>query len=130
MRRADTEMLMMAAGAGLRKTDLRAFRLGAVGVRNDGTLVSASNGPAPYPHPDAHAEARLCMKLTPGSEVWVARVRKDGTLGIARPCPRCMVRLRSAGVQRIAYTISDAEHGVIHLDRDSEVHRPMRAARG
>jgi tRNA(Arg) A34 adenosine deaminase TadA len=116
-------MLMMAAGAGLRKTDLRAFRLGAVGVRNDGTLVSAS-------HPDAHAEARLCMKLTPGSEVWVARVRKDGTLGIARPCPRCMVRLRSAGVQRIAYTISDAEHGVIHLDRDSEVHRPMRAARG
>jgi tRNA(Arg) A34 adenosine deaminase TadA len=130
MRRTDTEMLLVAAGAGLRKADLRAFRLGAVGVRNDGTLVSASNGPAPYPHPDAHAEARLCMKLTPGSEIWVARVRKDGTLGIARPCPRCMVRLRSAGVTRVAYTISDVEHGVLRLDRDHEVQRPMRGSRG
>ena len=130
MKRADTDMLLMAAGAGLRKTDLRAFRLGAVGVRNDGILVSASNRPAPYPHPDAHAEARLTMKLTPGSEIWVARVRKDGTLGIARPCPRCMVRIRAAGVRRVAYTISDCEHGVIHLDRDEEVQRPMRGMRG
>lgn len=126
MKRSDTEMLLMAAGAGLRKSDLRAFRLGAVGIRNDGILVSASNGPAPFPHPDAHAEARLMMKLTPGSEIWVARVRKDGTLGIARPCPRCMVRIRAAGVSRVAYTISDDEHGVIHLHSGGEVMKPMR----
>jgi tRNA(Arg) A34 adenosine deaminase TadA len=126
MKRSDTEMLLMAAGAGLRKSDLRAFRLGAVGIRNDGILVSASNGPAPFPHPDAHAEARLTMKLTPGSEIWVARVRKDGTLGIARPCPRCMVRIKAAGVSRVAYTISDMEHGVIHLHSGGEVMKPMR----
>jgi len=126
VRRSDTEMLLMAAGAGLRKSDMRAFRIGAVGVRKDGALVSAANGPAPYPHPDAHAEARLTMKLTPGSEVWVARTRRDGTLGIARPCGGCMIRLRSAGVLRVAYTISDTEHGVIHLCSGGEVYRPMR----
>jgi hypothetical protein len=124
--RGDTELLLLAAGVGLRKADLRAFRLGAVGIRRDGTLVAAANGPAPFPHPDAHAEARLTAKLTPGSEVWVARTRKDGTLALARPCVHCMVRLRSAGVSRVAYTISDTEHGVIHLCRGGEVLRPMR----
>lgn len=127
MKKSDTELLLMAAGTGLRKNDLRAFRLGAIGIRNDGAIVSASNGPAPYPHPDAHAEARLTMKLTPGSAVWVARIRKDGSLGIARPCGGCMVRLKSAGVVRVAYTISDHEHGVINLDRYCEVHKPMRS---
>jgi len=126
MKRSDTEMILMAAGAGLRKHDLRAFRLGALGIRNDGILVSASNGPAPFPHPDAHAEARLTMKLTPGSEVWVARIRKDGTLGSARPCGGCMVRLRAAGVKRVAYSISDDEHGVIRFDIEHETQKPMR----
>lgn len=124
--RSDTEMLLLAAGVGMRKADARAFRIGAVGIRRDGALVSASNGPAPYPHPDAHAEARLTGKLTPCSDVWVGRLRRDGTVGIARPCAHCMVRLRAAGVRRVAYTISDVEHGVILLGPGREDLRTMR----
>lgn len=123
MRRSDRDMLHLAVGVALRKDDVRAFRLGAVGLRNDGALVTAANGPAPYPHPDAHAEARLCAKLTPGSTVWVARVRRDGTLGIARPCARCLVRVTAAGVERIVYTLADDEWGVIDVRTSAEVVR-------
>jgi hypothetical protein len=126
----DADMLLIAAGVSLRKSDGRAFRLGAVGRRNDGALVASSNGPSPFPAPDAHAEARLTHKLNPGSTVWVSRVRRDGTLGMARPCPSCERRLRAAGVSRVVYTISDTEHGVINLLNGDEVQRPLRTTKG
>jgi tRNA(Arg) A34 adenosine deaminase TadA len=126
---SDDDMLSLAAGTALRKDDRRSFRLGAVGIRNDGTIVSAANGPSPYPCAQVHAEVRLSQKLTPGSTVWVARIRHDGTLGMARPCPTCERRLKSAGVHRVVYTISDAEHGVIDLTRNAERIRPSRGAR-
>lgn len=126
---ADVEMLQLAADAALKKTDGRAFRLGAVGMRRDNRMVSASNGPSPYPTPNAHAEARLLLKLTPGSSVWVARVRRDGSLGIARPCGACERRLRAGGVVRVVYTISDNEYGVIDFRKQDEQVRNRRGAR-
>lgn len=126
---SDDEMLMMAAGAALRKDDRRSFRLGAVGLRNDGTTVASANGPSPYPCPEVHAEARLANKLTPGSTVWVARIRHDGSLGMAKPCPTCERRLRNSGVRKVIYTISDHEHGVLDLARGFDVVKPTRPAR-
>lgn len=126
---SDDDMLSLAAGTALRKDDRRSFRLGAVGIRNDGTIVSSSNGPSPFPCPDVHAEARLCQKLTPGSTVWVARIRHDGSLALARPCPACERRLRAAGVGKVIYTISDHEHGVIDMSHGGERIRATRGAR-
>ena len=126
---SDDDMLSLAAGVALRKDDRRSFRLGAVGIRKDGALVSSTNGPSPYPCPEVHAEARLCNKLTPGSTVWVARIRHDGSLGMARPCHTCQKRLRSSGVRRVIYTISDSEHGVINLTNNDERIRPNRGPR-
>jgi tRNA(Arg) A34 adenosine deaminase TadA len=126
---SDDDMLSLAAGTALRKDDCRSFKLGAVGVRNDGTVVYSLNGPAPNKCAQVHAEARLCHKLTPGSTVWVARIRHDGTLGMARPCPSCQRRLRSSGVDRVIYTISDHEHGVINMSKGTEIARPSRGAR-
>jgi tRNA(Arg) A34 adenosine deaminase TadA len=115
MARGDKDMLMMAAGVAISKVDKRTFRLGAVGLRSDGVLVSALNGPTRVPCPDAHAEARLISKLSSESTVWVARVIADGKLAMARPCKFCMCRLRSKRVSRIVYTISDDEYGVIDV---------------
>ena len=106
-------MLMLAAGVGIRRNDMRAFRLGAVGLRADGTLVASANGPATEPAPAAHAEARLARKLGRGGEAWVARVRRDGSLAMARPCSSCLRRLRASGVTRICYSIGAREYGVI-----------------
>jgi len=109
----DWRMLMLAAGVGARRADARAFRLGAVGLRADGVLVVAANGPATEPAPTAHAEARLSRKLGRGGEAWVARIKRDGSLAMARPCRSCSSRLRASGARRVCYSIGPGEYGVI-----------------
>jgi tRNA(Arg) A34 adenosine deaminase TadA len=100
-------MLMLAARYAVKQVDRRDHRLGAVGLRADGALVHACNSPTQDRTPAAHAEARLSKKLTPKSVVFVARVRKSGDLALAKPCKRCLTRLRAAGVSKIFYTISN-----------------------
>lgn len=99
------ELLTQAAAHAMARADQRTFLLGAIGVRFDGARVMARNGTSTQRTPEAHAEARLARKLDRGSVVYVARVRCDGTWALARPCPRCMLRLRSRGVVRVFYTL-------------------------
>lgn len=109
-------MLMIAAATAAiddDRTDYRENRLGAVGLRADGVIVCARNVPAHDVAPHHHAEARVARKLTPKSTVWVARIMRDGTWAMARPCSSCQIKLRSAGVKRVIYTISPNEWGTI-----------------
>ena len=118
----DKKMLKAAAAAALqnteRGTDIRTFFLGSVGVRNDGVLVSSRNVASRDVALSHHAEARLSRKLTPQSEVWVARVRKNGEWAMARPCTSCQNKLRIAGVSRVVYTLGPEEWGVMDLKGD------------
>lgn len=110
-------MLSAAAtiAAKLTAFDRRTYLLGAIGIRNDDVLVTSKNIAATSLVPGHHAEARLARKLTPGSTVWVARVRPGGMWAIAKPCAGCELRLRAAGVSRVVYTIAPNEWGVIDL---------------
>lgn len=98
----------------------RAF-VGAVGIRADGTVVISWNGSSAgttYERcPTAHAERRLCRKLGYGaSVVYVARSRREnGSMAMSRPCADCERVLRSRGVKRVEYTISDNEFGVMEF---------------
>lgn len=59
-----------------------------------------------------HAEqvlGRRCDLL--GTTVYVARVKGDGSLGLARPCKYCLPLLSQAGVRRLVW--SDASGGVV-----------------
>lgn len=117
--------LRLAAEVAVFKCDTRSHRLGAIGVRSDGVMVAAYNGTAyyngaiyrqnPKRMPSMHAEARLTRKLDFYSTVYVARPMKTG-LGLARPCPSCQRALRRKRVERVYYTISDNEYGVMELD--------------
>ena len=113
-------MLKVAAAAALqgleRGTDIRTFFLGAVGIRKDGVLVTSRNVASREVALSHHAEARLTRKLTPDSEVWVARVRKNGEWAMARPCESCQKRLRTSGVKRVTYTIEPNEWGILDLE--------------
>lgn len=115
----DKKMLTQAAAVALgnanRSVDNRTFTLGAVGIRNDGVVVSSRNVSALDYAPDHHAEARLVRKMTPNSTVWVARVLKNGTWAMAKPCRPCQRRLKAAGVRRVVYTIDHNEWGVMDL---------------
>ncbi len=97
------------------KEATRQYRLGAVGVRTDGAIVTASNVPQRTPEPNAHAEARLAKKLDWGSVVYVVRIYSNGKLAIARPCKKCQIALRLRGVTRVYYSISETEYGVLCL---------------
>lgn len=115
----DKKMLRVAALAALqndeRGSDIRTFFLGCVGLRNDGVLVASRNVASRDVALSHHAEARLSRKLTPRSEVWVARIRKNGEWAMARPCSSCQSKLRMAGVSRVVYTLAPDEWGVIDL---------------
>ena len=85
-------------------------------MRKDGVIVTSRNIPATDVTPEAHAEARVDKKLTMDSIVWVARVGK-GTRdwALARPCDRCQLRMKTAGVRKVIYTISPGEWGTMQL---------------
>ena len=95
----------------------RHHRLGAVGIRSDGTIVTANNINIKRPHPRSHAEARLTRKLNHGSEVYVVRILRNNTLGCACPCIKCQNAMRLRGVRRVYYSISDNQYGVIVFTR-------------
>jgi tRNA(Arg) A34 adenosine deaminase TadA len=97
------------------KTVRRHYRLGAVGIRSDGTIVSSSNIPCRHTQSEAHAEARLVRKLNHGSEVFVVRILRCGALANARPCKNCQTAMMRRGVRRVYYSISDVEYGCLRL---------------
>ncbi len=106
-------LLIEAARAAKPNADTRRrVYMGAVAIRSDGTLVKARNGSNKAKDGSCHAEARVLRKCDRGSQVFVARVRKDGSTAIAKPCPQCAARLRSKGVVLVAYTVGNGDYEV------------------
>jgi cytidine deaminase len=86
--------------------------IGCVAVRKDGAIVSSRNGATPRPSgisPQCHAERRALKKTGVGAILYVARVRKDGSVGMAMPCARCRASMRAMGVTRVYYTVDENE---------------------
>lgn len=123
-------LLHQAAEVALPSSDIdyRDYWLGAVGVREDGVLVSAKNGAASFRTtiksyellPTSHAEGRILRKLGKGGTIFVARVsKKDGSLVMAMPCPMCQIRIRSFKVPKVYYTINSQQYGIWDVKKDS-----------
>lgn len=56
-----------------------------------------------------HAEISAIIKSKQdliGSEIYVYRETKLGTLGMARPCSSCMAAIKEAGIKKMYYTTS------------------------
>ena len=58
--------------------------------------------------PGLHAEVHACLgvelNLLHGATIYVARLRKDGHLGLAAPCEICNRFLRGVGIQAVFFT--------------------------
>jgi len=93
----------------------RNHQLGCVAVRGDGAMVKASNGPTPVPTREMHAEYRVSKKMDYDATVYVVRVLKDGSYGMAMPCADCLKAMKSKRVKRIYFTIDNDNYGVIPL---------------
>lgn len=96
--------------------ELRQYRLGAVGIRNDGVIVTSSNTRCRSPQKRAHAEARLVRKLNRDSVVFVVRILRNGALANAKPCPDCQKALRGRGIKKVYYSIGTCHYGVLILN--------------
>jgi len=105
----------MVKEVAIRGSAIRRHRIGALGVRSDGTIVKSPNLPNRLPEPQAHAETRVCKKMDWGGVVYVVRVLRNGTFALARPCKNCIAVMRNSGVKKCYYSINDNSYGVIKL---------------
>jgi tRNA(Arg) A34 adenosine deaminase TadA len=108
-------MFKLASLIAKKTTDKRRdFLHGAIGIRRDGVLVSASNLPALTRTPAVHAEYRVVKKLDVGSVIYVIRLgRKENVLRNSKPCSACESVMKNNGVAKCYYSISNNEFGVL-----------------
>lgn len=66
------------------------------------------------------------------STLYVARVLRDGTTGLAKPCPGCQRALKSFGIERIVWTTENGFNTSEneHLDETRESYEIKRNLRG
>ena len=50
-----------------------------------------------------------------GTTMFVVRVRRDGTMGLSKPCINCMARLNDTGVRRVVYTDNNGQFQIVKL---------------
>src|SRR5215472_12129857 len=115
MKKLPRLLLEAANAARFDSNDFRTHFLGCVAVRSDGAIVRARNASNKLPVQDGHAECRALRKVDKGATFYVARVKKDGGLGLAKPCPHCQLRMRLAGVARCYFTIDDHTFGTMEF---------------
>ena len=95
--------------------------MGAVLVRGGRVLSGAANNirnPAnmdgvAFENCSVHAEiaALKRAKHTHGATIYVARLMRTGSTGLAKPCDRCQRDLIAAGVRQAIWTIDDYSYG-------------------
>jgi tRNA(Arg) A34 adenosine deaminase TadA len=102
--------------------DFREYRLGSVAVRKDGAIVKSRNGSSycsvysaeNFKHfPEIHSEFRSLSKAGMyATEMYVARILKNGKTAMARPCVHCQVLIKNKKVKKVYYTINDTQYGI------------------
>lgn len=76
-------------------------------------------------HSHVHAEHAAINRAwrtgTEGATIVVIRLRKDGTIGMSRPCEKCVNRLIQAGIKKVIYSDSDGTLKSFKLPTKAEV---------
>jgi len=126
-------MLLLAAEIALPTDytlDKRGFWLGCVGIRQDGTKICSQNGAVCSSSivenyqliPESHAEGRALRKMDRGGVLYVARVKKqDRSLAMSMCCGMCATQIKSAGIKKVYYTISNNQYGIWWVKKDYHI---------
>lgn len=98
-----------------------------VGAYSPSWFVSGVNSYRSHPkslarYNNLHAEMDLLINNSVptwvATEVFVARLRKDGSLGMAMPCVYCMTMLIESNVDKVHWTINEKEYGSLKLKKN------------
>ena len=103
----------IAAKAPRRPSDIRGIRVVALSMFNGNVVAVRANSRgsgecSQYSH---HAEERAAKAMR-GYGWWdivVLRFRKDGSLGMAKPCLGCDKILKKAGVDKVQYSTGQGD---------------------
>ena len=122
---------MITKAIAIAKNNEEDFRFGAVIVGKSKKVLAMSQNSLSKTHPVQqmwsskvsngkqiylHAEIAALVKCRKQPyAIYIARVLKDDTPALARPCNVCMAAMKEAGVKKVYYTIRENEIGVIKL---------------
>lgn len=67
-------------------------------------------------HAEMHACVGVDLDSLNGADIYVVRLRKDGSLGMARPCKLCREYLADMGVRRAYFSTSEEKFDMILID--------------
>lgn len=93
-------------------------RMAATAVQGGRIIIGAVNSLRNHPQHvewascSRHAEAGLTRADIEGATIYVARIKSDGTPGLARPCRRCMELLTEAGARQVVWTAGEGAAGL------------------
>src|SRR5512139_455574 len=95
-------MVRVARKLALKKSRSQTHRHAAL-IVNKGRIIAAG-----WNHGWVHAEADALRRLAGynlgGAEMLCVRVRRNGSLGTAKPCAKCMSLLQENGFRWVSYT--------------------------
>jgi tRNA(Arg) A34 adenosine deaminase TadA len=90
----------------------RNFIFGAVAIRQDGALITATNIRTQLPMPEAHCESRCLRKAGYGSILYVVRLNRNGNWAMSKPCPTCASLIKNRCVRKVFYSVSPNTYAV------------------
>ena len=110
---AATAVALASPGVGGRNKNN--FRVGAVLFHGKQILAARNNELKTHPlltrfsaFPFKHAETNciICIgfNASHGSSLAVSRVKRDGSVALAKPCAACQAIIKKAGIRRVFYT--------------------------
>lgn len=94
------------------------YQLCALVVKKKRVLSVGYNNPKTHPlaktkMKQLHAEMDAIIRCTPeqldGAELIVVRARRDGKIGMSKPCAACNKFITSVGIKRVYYTVDCAD---------------------
>jgi pyrimidine deaminase RibD-like protein len=80
---------------------------GAVLVKGGAILAKGKNCYQNLQHAETAAIGKHWESELKGATLYICRLRRDQMWGNSRPCPKCMVAVRKAGISVIIYTTDD-----------------------
>lgn len=111
----DVSKIIALSGDGVGGRSHSNFRIGSLLVLRNGSLFSAVNSYKThtkltefYKYPFFHAEAACILKAGTcncyKASLYISRVKRDGTLALAKPCKECVKLLNMSKVRHVFYS--------------------------
>jgi tRNA(Arg) A34 adenosine deaminase TadA len=83
---------------------------GVVAIRKDGSIAMSNNILTQNPHPAAHAEKRILAKAGFGATLYLVRVKRDNSWGLAKPCKHCQTLIKNKKVEKVVYSVDNNQY--------------------